>query len=62
MLRNSTLFFDEIKTLSTKDQIIYIKRIEKYLPVYLLDKLSPQVKNAYIKSLPFKIKNNLMIY
>ena len=60
LLKNSTLFFDEISSLSIKDQIIYIKRFEKYLPVYLLDKLSPQVKNAYIKSLPFKIKNNLM--
>ena len=60
LLRNSTLFFDEIKTLSTKDQIIYIKRFSKYLPSFLLEKLPSKVKEAYVKSLPNKIKNNLM--
>lgn len=60
LLKNSTLFFDEIKRLPIKEQIIYIKRFNKYLPSYLLDKLPLETKNAYIKSLPFKIKNNLM--
>lgn len=54
------LYVDKFNQLPENEQLIAIKRYPHYLRNETLEELSPNIKNIYLKSLRYKIKNGIL--